>query len=326
MFNWSGYAAALVARGLSAADARILVRQARALRAPYRTNESLLPFLHARISPDEFKVVLAAVVEAQARGPHSSRWATAWRRLYVEGCPIDHLWCVLWHSFKDPDADPQDFKWVRSPAALRNIDRYVHFQFPRSGAPGTYGPGLGCEQLLENTRRGTRELIRLHCPTVLTLQSMNWCRNVLSRKLRAQVDLAAGVSARGRDDQDEPLQVPEDEIEATVVRWFFALDELRASNRVVHDLSRDRFLLRGERTTAREVRRRPLPRPPRDVADNLRSLVRRWRRKDPVNATTVAGLDEQDALSWLETVAEMAVFLGIDQATGRARIREPERT
>lgn len=355
---WSEYEGSLIARGLLAEDARVLVGAARALQAPLGSHGPLFPFLRARLYAEDWQLVLDAVIETQARGPRQEPWSTAWRRLYVEGCPLDHLWAVLWHSFKDPEADPQDFVWLAPAVGLDNVQRIIELQFPRSSAPGTYGPGLGCQALYDNTRRGAKELIRLGAPSMPVLQNLNRCRSVLSRSLRADVDVAAGLQARtvarpsaealrairekldaaaklspeewetiatdsGFDEGMDELLALDHDVEASVERWFAALEARFASGQVVHDVGGDRFVLQREPFSMRESARRAAPRLAQEPSTALRRLVDRWRENGAPNQTTLEELELQDPLRWLATIGEMAVFAGYDEATGNVKIRDP---
>ncbi len=303
---FAAYGAALRARGLPDRDVRVLVASVRRWRAPFGVEQSLLPFVHERLYLDERTPLLDAVAEAQARGPRVGPWADGWRALYTAGCPLDHIWAVLWHAFRDPSGDPQDERWLGANAGLANVHRYVTLGFPRSGAPDTYGPGLGCEQLVRNARLGTLELLRLGVEGFLVGQGIERCRAVLSPGLCAMLDARASASA-----DDNPIP------------WLDALDRAIASREAVHDVGGDRYRLATEPGTPAIPRRRRAPAPPGDVDPDLPRLLRRWRRRRPWNTTTVADLQHTDPLAWLQLAAEMAVYQGLDVASGRVRFREP---
>lgn len=301
-FAWSDHAAALVERGLSEEDAAVVIRQTRATKAPHARARSLLPFLHARLSEEELRPLLDALVEAQARGPRAGRFVKAWRRLYVSGCPLDHIWRVLWHSFKDPDADPQDDAWLGARAATKNVEAYVALQFPRAAAAHTYGPGLGCHRLVRNARDGARKLVAVRAPTFLVEEAVDRCRAVISERLLRDVDLLARRPADGASST-----TGDGDRATTALRWFDALDAVFATDRVVHDLSGDRFVLRGERTTKPRLRLRQLPAPPLPPPSGLGARIGRWSKRASIDAT-LADLDREEPLTWLVTVAEAAVF------------------
>ncbi|MFI5298695.1 MAG: hypothetical protein ACHREM_11405 [Polyangiales bacterium] len=347
---WSDYAARLRRRGLSTRDAAALVRIAKVGPAPHGASGSLFRFIATRLPLRTWQQLLDVVVEAQTRGPQQPAWSEAWRALYVAGCPLAHISCVLFHSFADPDRNPQDRVWLRRSRALKNVRRYIDLGFPRAAAWQTYGPGLGCETLVQNARSGVRVLHDLGAPRTLLLQSVNRCRCALSPNLRAAVDDAADVHAptfrrppkaetdalfkklatAGYErltaderlrislvlqlgaDLDEVLVVDGDsEMESLAVRWFAALDALFADRRVAVDLGRDRYRLTNERARPIVYRRRSTPKPPRAAPIELQPLLARWRRRNPLgNNTNVAELDHEDPLHWLGTVAEMIAAPG----------------
>jgi hypothetical protein len=326
---------ALRARGMSARDAAVLARIAEDLPKPRGVDAPLFPFLHARLTKREWALVIGAVAETQARGPRG-RLASGWRLLYVAGCPIDQIWRVLWHSFKDPSADPQDDAWLAETAGLRNARRYVSLGFPTSGAPDVYGPGLGCETLLENTRSGARELLRLRAPRPLLLASVATSRGVLTPAARDVLDRAAGVLPKyriGRPSReeydavrarllageqpsledlslasrylnapagsDETLDVPDSRIARIARQWFLTLDAMLASGEIVADLGQDRYRLATERAVTRRVaKRRPPAGPPRAIRPALVALLGRWRRKRDGSAVSASArdLDYEDSL------------------------------
>lgn len=281
------YLAALRAQGLPARDARILVGCARSTPAPRPEDGALLPFLRSRVPGREWALLLDTVAATQARGPRREPFATAWRMLYVAGCPIEHLWRVLWHALRDPGADPQDEAWMPRAAGLANVRRYAALGFPTSGAADTYGPGLGCERLVENTRQGTRRLLELGAPAILAVQAFERCRAVLSPGLRAEVDAVAVTDP------------------ASCAAWLDALDAAMA--RAVHDPGGDRYRLASEPPTVTLPRRRRAPGPPRAVDPDVARLLARWRRKRPWNGTTAGELERTDPLQWLNLVAWMTI-------------------
>lgn len=355
------YASLLGARGLAPGDVEVILRQAKELPAPHGVGEELVPFLERRLSREERETILTAAAEVHAHGP-TGLFAEGWRLLYVGGCPLDHVWRTLWHAFKDPEADPQDFVWLPEEEALRNVRRYAELGFPRSGAPDTYGPGLGCETLLTNTRDGSRALLQHGAPLLFVARSINACRDVLTPALRAVVDREAGIDpaevvarpSRGRldavraklfarseltdddlrdavwltdhRDRDELLDLREERVESLVGRWFSTVDALLASGRMVVDHGRDRFRLAEEPAAPLRVVRRDQPAAPTPAPALLETTLARWHRTTDQGyfgaSATAQGLLEEDPVIWLGEVAEMATYGGEDEM-GRIIVLPP---
>lgn len=99
-----------------------------------RTEGSARPGALRRLVPD--------LVEQQTRGPAPGPSRATWELLYVEGCPLDRIWILHHACFRDPDADPQDWKIVSSDRALERAREYVALCFPISRCAAW--PGLGC--------------------------------------------------------------------------------------------------------------------------------------------------------------------------------------
>ena len=328
--------------------------------APYDVEERLLPFLKPRLTPAEWLAVAGAAAEAHARGPRG-RFATAWRQLYVGGCPVDRIWPTLWHAFKDPLSDVQDLAWLPEADALDNVRRYVALGFPTRHAIDSYGPGLGCEALVRNTVDGVARLLTLRGPMLSALASINRCRDAFTPTLCAALDIMAGIRPEEIDarpskaaletlrsklrggatlsDEDrriapwlqaEPNRVdrldpPVERIEAVVAKWCEAVEERVATGLMVVDRGIDRY--RGSEEPARPVRIRTRKRsaPPVQVSPDLDGILVQWQHSEAEGyfwgTATPSSLDETDPLRWLFEVAEMAGFAGFDAQTGSVIVR-----
>ena len=332
--------AGLRRRGLSPGDVDVLVRQ-----------ESLLRVRGGRGTPSAFvaealpararDVVLEVVLDALAAGPHGL-FEHAWRRLFAAGCPLDHLWCTLWHAFKDPAADYQDEVWLDEAVGIANVERYVALGVPRLQMPAMYGPGLGAETLLRNADDGVRALVRLDGPPTAIGHGLEAARVSLSRRARDQVDDIAGVPAGARmarppdealaaigaklvdgrklsradrrtlaflhrSPAHEDLLLLDDEvIPSLAVAWLDAARRLLRSGDVVFDAGLDRHRLAAEPETplVRPPPRRPPAGPTPRPAD-LTSLLAP--HEPPADAfaplPSVHALETEDPLRWLEALA-----------------------
>lgn len=363
------YASALRERGVSAHDEEVLVEMLRATPAPYpagahgEAQEPLLPFLAARLADREIALLVATVAEVHAHGPRG-HFADAWRVVYRAGCPLDHVWRTLWHSFKDPSADPQDDVWLPDAQAEDNVRAYVARKFPRSGAPNLFGPGLGCDKLVAGAQRSARNLRRVGAPLLLLVHVLNAARRAFTPAARALLDHGARIQSAeiakrpkpadlervrdrvkaGRDisdadwaaaswlladpTEDERFVLPEDRLEHVVDNWVGAVQALVASQILTVDLAADRYRLTSEAATARSILERGEPGPRSPAAGVLATMLEAWRPTGDSyfgGIATLENLEGRDPLFWLVDVAEMSCFERMDWETGKVVVRAPTR-
>jgi hypothetical protein len=335
---WTRYAEALASAGLAERDVVLLIEQARKV-VPLFSRTPLLPLACELLDEHAFAGLLDATVDAQAHGPSDAHARDVWRLLFVEGCPLDHIWAVFYHAFKDPESDPQDWVTVAPDVALANARRYVELRFPRVSGPW---PGLGCQNALECVRARIEALApRNTFPAAIGLQELCRARAVVSRRLRSQLDDATQTDAelRRRLDastvHDQALLVDWAETRTrfecfdVARRWVNALDEALRQRRAVHDIGDDLFVAATEPVSTAIPARRPEPASPTDRRLPLHHLIEHWNAgfSPPWNehATRVERLmehrDWEDPLTWLESVVEVAVVEWDDD--GNTRVRSP---
>ena len=143
-FSYEQYREGLVARGVAPEDATILVDRARDECALHAITASESPELlpgfaahHGELGIDDalWALLLDEILDWEARGPISGETRSVWCHLYENGCPLDHIWGVLYHCFNDPSSDPQDFVMVDREEAERLARRYVRLRFPSLARP-----------------------------------------------------------------------------------------------------------------------------------------------------------------------------------------------
>jgi hypothetical protein len=305
-----------------------------------REAPQLLPLAHEMLAEADFEVLLDATVDAQAHGPFADDARAVWRVLFVEGCPLDHIWRVFFHAWKDPDSDPQDWVTVTPAVALAEARRYVALRFPRASGPW---PGLGCRNTFDCVRaridafaqheslvtfHGVDEIIKL--------------RAVMSPRLAARVDDAAKVDdllrvgwlASNRIDKASELFAwvdaqPRAEVFGVARRWVCMLDEELRAGHALHDVDGDRFVAIGEALERVPLCRRPEPSRPTERRGALRALIAPWDAAYRPPWRTEGNLDRlldhrdwEDPLEWLESVVEIAI-VEWDEETALSCLRSP---
>jgi hypothetical protein len=324
---WERYREALARAGLSSSDALTLVHQARDKPARLGRDPPLvLPLLHRHLDGAAFSTLLDATVDAQARGPLSQPARSVWRLLFVEGCPLDHLWKVLFHAFKDPETDPQDWVTVAPDVALAEARYYSALQFPRASGPW---PGLGCQNTLACVRHriesfaaaeslaafhGLAELVKLRA-----VVSPRLCA-VLDAQARLDRELPRALDASNTIELAPELFVWSDkrtraEVFDVARRWIQTLENQLRETRAIHDVSGDRFVSPDEPLGSARPPHRAEPSRPDDRREALRELIAPWdsawsppwdKGADSLDAL-LERRDWEDPLEWLHAVAERAL-------------------
>lgn len=343
---WERYGKALVRFGLSPEDAAVLLEQAREARAMFSIGGSdpplLFPLVQARLDEASWAALVDAVAETQARGPFAAPARAVWRVLYVEGCPIDHLWQVFYHCFNDPDSDPQDWVTVEPERALAEAKRYAALQFPRAAGPW---PGLGCNNTIDSVgNRLASGAARRVLGSMFAVNELIKARTVASAILSETLDHEAHLPDPFRRTlvKSSPFETDPglvewvegrstDEIFDLASRWVQALVELLGAHRAVHDVGGDRFVLHGETIDETRHALRSEPAPPADQRAALRAIIAPWddafrppwgKEEESLDAL-LDQRDHDDPLHWLTSVAERTLVVWDEGATGIPRLRNP---
>jgi len=112
-------------------------------------------------------------------------------------------------------------------------------------------------------------------------------------------------------------------------RWARTLSDLMTTNRAVHDVSGDRFVLSNESIDHQKPMKRSEPQAAADKRDALRTLIAPWDaaylppwgKSDASLDAILDQRDYEDPLRWLESVAELAL-IEWDNETGSPRLRD----
>jgi len=322
-FNCESYAQALQNAGLAASDAAALAR--------YSSNHfkrfanDTLPIglylpgqRHSRgYASDELRRSLAAdLIQTQARGPLESPLREVWLLLYVEACPMDHIWPLFSYcihtvdEFGDEvqDAAPLD-------VAFKRAQEQVHLRFPRSGGPWQ---GFGCEILLRKTLARVDSLVScgysegsefvhvlLRQWRVTLSLAQEYVDHVISlppelQQFLAQMDLKPGGYHNESYMSDRAASY-------VIQRWIHALYNAVTTNTVVNDVNSDRFVLPSEICSLvppdRE-RRSSIEPPDPSLSARAIEVIANYRPDLPVEYWKARKLTE-DPLLWLESARDL---------------------
>lgn len=323
-FQWAAYRRELGALGLSADDVDTLERQATAAGYTFLVlgasafeprHPSLLPFVHGarrEFISGTFDLLMEDLIEWQALGPVEGRSRSVWRRLYTAGCPLDHLWRLLFDCFVAPNSDPQDWLLVSEEAALARADRYVELGFPRARGPWA---GFGCGAALDAVRARLTTFVACHHLDFHALgEDFMRLRRVCSESLVGRIDRRVDMPDEMRrairmasPESSVPLAdvpLPEFADARALDDWYEALARDLKAGTAVRDKYSDRFILADEtvRLPPRSRAPRLAPRlPAGNAASELVAMLAATSHRSPAALFDVKRY--QEPLDWFESTA-----------------------